>query len=65
MTSKILATEKSRLSYTSNNPAYSQVLEENIWGKTLNRIVVDRLSPEQAADEAIARIEEIFDQWKN
>ncbi|MDJ0651290.1 MAG: ABC transporter substrate-binding protein [Xenococcaceae cyanobacterium MO_188.B19] len=65
MTTKILATEKSRLSYTSNNPAYSQVLEENIWGKTLNRIVVDRLSPEQAADEAIAKIKKIFNQWEN
>ena len=65
MTTKILSTGKTRLFYTYNNPAYSQVLEENIWGKTLNRIVVDRLSPEQAGDEAIARIKEIFNQWEN
>ncbi len=65
MTTKILSKGKTRLSYTYKNPAYSQVIEENIWGKTLNRIVVDRLSPEQATDEAIARIEEIFNEWEN
>lgn len=63
--SKILATGKTRLLYTSNNPAYSQVLEENIWGKSLNRIVIDGISPEQAADEAISRIQEIFTEWKS
>ncbi|MDJ0743788.1 MAG: ABC transporter substrate-binding protein [Xenococcaceae cyanobacterium MO_167.B27] len=62
---KILVKGETRLSYTSNNPAYSQVLEENLWGKILYRIVIDGISPEQAADEAIARIKEIFAEWKH
>ncbi|MEH2170128.1 MAG: hypothetical protein V7K41_26460 [Nostoc sp.] len=45
------------------NPAYSVVLEENIWGKALNRIIVDKISPEQATDEAIKQIKQIFAQW--
>lgn len=62
---KILTAGKTRLFYVADNPAYSQVLEENVWGKTLNRIIVDRLSPERAADEAIAKIEQIFQEWHN
>ncbi|ARV57839.1 ABC transporter substrate-binding protein [Nostocales cyanobacterium HT-58-2] len=46
------------------HPAYSTVLKENLWAKALNRIVVDGISPQQAADEAIARIQQIFDQWQ-
>ncbi len=61
---KILTKGKNRLSYIANNPAYSQVLEENIWGKTLHRIVIDRISPEEAADEAIVGIKKIFAEWK-
>lgn len=53
-----------RLSNTALNPAYSQVLQEGIWGQALNRIAVDKITPEQAADEAIARIEEIFKNWQ-
>ena len=33
-------------------------------GKALERIIVHGVSPEQAADEAIARIKEIFDEWQ-
>lgn len=62
---KILTGSKTRLFYVVDNPAYSQVLRENVWGKTLNRIIVDRLSPERAADEAIAKIEQIFKEWNN
>lgn len=56
--------KQTRLSHTSLNPAYSLVLKEGIWGKALNRITVDKISPEQAADEAIIRIKEIFADWK-
>ena len=45
------------------HPAYSEVHRENIWGQTMKRIVVDGLSPEAAADEAIEKIKEIFSQW--
>ncbi|WP_052055751.1 ABC transporter substrate-binding protein [Myxosarcina sp. GI1] len=61
---KILNQSPTRLFYVVDNPAYSQVLEENIWGKALNRIIIANISPQQAADEAIARIEQIFQEWK-
>lgn len=54
---------KTRLFYTFQNPAYSMVLKENVWGQALKRVLVDRSSSEQAADEAIARIKQIFAQW--
>ena len=54
---------QTRLFSVIDNPAYSQVLQENIWGQALTRIVVDRISPEQAADEAISRIKQIFTDW--
>lgn len=62
-TTKILTTSPTRLFYTEQNPAYSLVLKENIWGKALNKIVINGISPEQAADEAIAEIEQIFANW--
>jgi multiple sugar transport system substrate-binding protein len=54
---------QTRLFYTAQNPSYSEVLEENVWGKALNRIVVDGISPKQATDEAIQHIKQIFDHW--
>jgi multiple sugar transport system substrate-binding protein len=62
---QLLNTGLTRSFYNIQNPAYSVVLEENIWGKTLNRIVVDQVSPEQAADEAIAQIKQIFAEWES
>lgn len=61
---KTLIKGQTRLFYTAQNPAYSIVLEENIWGKALNRIVVDGISPAQATDEAIKQIKQIFAQWQ-
>ena len=60
---KILTTKPTQLSHINDNPAYSQILAENLWGKALVRVIVDRVSPEQAADQAIARIKEIFAEW--
>lgn len=48
----------------SFNPAYSQVLSDNIWGQVIRAIVADGISPEQAADRAIAQIEGIFSNWE-
>lgn len=56
--------QQTRLSYTATNPAYSLVLKEGIWGQALNSITVDRISSEQAADEAIAQIQAIFENWE-
>ena len=60
---KILRGKHTRLSYIVDNPAYSQVLAENIWGKALTKVTANKIDPEQAADEAIARIKAIFAQW--
>lgn len=51
--------------YQALNPAYSQVLAENVWGHALERVVVDDRSVAEAVDEAIARIKEIFAEWEN
>lgn len=49
----------------SLNPAYGVVLEENVWGAVLQAIVEENLSPEAAADRAIAQIEQIFANWSS
>ncbi|MEM8829575.1 MAG: ABC transporter substrate-binding protein [Cyanobacteria bacterium P01_G01_bin.19] len=61
---KTLTQSEIRSIYPGNSPAYSVVLKENIWGQSLENIVLKNVSPEQAADKAIARIKEIFAQWK-
>ena len=53
-----------RPGYEVFNPAYSEVLAQNIWSKAILSIIKDGVSPEQAADQTIAKIEEIFTQWK-
>ena len=61
---KTFAEGRTRLFYTFQNPAYSMVLKENVWGKALKRVLVDGSSSEQATDEAIERIEQIFAEWQ-
>jgi multiple sugar transport system substrate-binding protein len=39
---------------------YALVSSENVWGKALHRVVTQDISPQQAVDEAIARIKEIL-----
>jgi multiple sugar transport system substrate-binding protein len=46
--------------YTDWNWRYDVVFTENVWGKAINRIVTEGISPEQAVDEAIARIKQIL-----
>ena len=62
--SKTLTESQIRPIYPANSPAYSIVLKENIWGQSLENIVLNKLTPEQAADEAITRIKQIFAEWK-
>ncbi|WP_193199103.1 hypothetical protein [Nostoc sp. MG11] len=50
--------------YIVQNPVYSLVLKDNIWGKALHRRVVSSVSPEQAADETIEQSKQIFDEWQ-
>jgi multiple sugar transport system substrate-binding protein len=54
---------QTRLFYTAQNPAYSIVVDQKIWGKALHKVVVDGISPEKAADEAIEQIKQIFNTW--
>ena len=62
---KVLTSDRTRLFYTVEHPAYSQVLAENVWGKALNQVTAAGLNPEPVADRAIARIQEIFVEWDN
>jgi multiple sugar transport system substrate-binding protein len=41
---------------------YDLALREEPWAKAVNRIVTDGISPEQAVDEAIARIKQILNE---
>lgn len=59
-----LLKQPTRPSYEAISPAYSVVLERNIWSKAILSIVKERVSPEQAADKAIAQIVDIFANWK-
>jgi multiple sugar transport system substrate-binding protein len=53
-----------RLFSHSINPAYAQVQAESVWGQAIQRIIAEGQSPEAAVDEAIDRIEAIFDEWQ-
>jgi len=46
-------------------PPYSQIFAENVWGKAIEQVIVDGLSPEVATNAAIAEIQTIFAEWKN
>jgi multiple sugar transport system substrate-binding protein len=39
---------------------YGRVWQEYVWGNAVHRVAADGISPEQAVDEAIARIKEIL-----
>jgi multiple sugar transport system substrate-binding protein len=41
---------------------HDQVLTENVWSKAVHRVAAEGISPEQAVDEAIARIKEILNE---
>ncbi len=49
--------------YQALNPAYTSVQPERVWSKAIQRIILEGWSAEEAADEALAQIEEIFTQW--
>ena len=44
----------------SGDLGHDKVFQERVWGKAINRVAADGISPEQAVDEAIARIKEIL-----
>lgn len=61
---KMLTASPTRPHYFSDNPAYMEVLEKNVWGEALYSILAEGISPEVAADKAIAQINQIFSQWR-
>jgi multiple sugar transport system substrate-binding protein len=44
----------------SGNWRHDLVEQEKIWPKAIHRVAADGISPEQAVDEAIARVKEIL-----
>jgi multiple sugar transport system substrate-binding protein len=46
--------------YASGNWRLDRVWQEHTWDKVIHRVAVDGLTPEQAVDEAIARIKQIL-----
>jgi multiple sugar transport system substrate-binding protein len=44
----------------SGNPRHMLVEQENVWAKAVHRVAAEGVSPEQAVDEAIARIKQIL-----
>ncbi|MDY6939102.1 MAG: ABC transporter substrate-binding protein [Cyanobacteriota bacterium] len=61
---KMLSDGLTRPFYHTQNPAYSQVLSEHLWGNALERILLEGVSPETATDEAIDRMKQIFEEWE-
>jgi multiple sugar transport system substrate-binding protein len=49
-------------SYTaaSGDLRHDRIMNERIWAKAVHRIATDGISPEQAVDEAIARVKQIL-----
>ena len=44
----------------SGDPRHLLVKREHVWAKAVHRVAADGISPEQAVDEAIARIKQIL-----
>jgi multiple sugar transport system substrate-binding protein len=44
----------------SGDLGHNQVYNEGVWAKAIHRVVTEGISPEQAVDEAIARIKQIL-----
>jgi multiple sugar transport system substrate-binding protein len=45
---------------TSGDLGHDQIYNERVWANAIHRVAADGISPEQAVDEAIARIKEIL-----
>lgn len=56
--------QSSPIPYEILHPAYSQILGQQIWGRTILKILKEGASAENAADWAIAQIETIWQNWE-
>lgn len=64
ITSKVLLQAETRPFYSAYHPAYSVVIEQEVWTRAIHQILVEKVSVEQAAEEAIDKVKQIFDQWQ-
>lgn len=64
VTSKVLLRGETRPFYSAYHPAYSVVIKEEVWTRAIHRILVENIAVEQAADEAIDKVKQIFSQWQ-
>jgi multiple sugar transport system substrate-binding protein len=57
-----VASRPTHYSYTavSGNLRYDLIVQEGVWAKAVHRVAADGISPEQAVDEAMARIKQIL-----
>lgn len=55
---------KTRPFQTALNPAYGEVLAQNVWGNALGSIIVGGASGAQAAKQAASQIEQIFERFE-
>jgi multiple sugar transport system substrate-binding protein len=46
------------------HPAFSQVYDENVWGKAMARVAIEKWAADKAADEGIQRVKAIFTNYK-
>lgn len=56
--------ENTRPAYQVLNPAYGEVAAQNVWGQAMRDIALGTVSVEQGANQAIADITRIFDEWQ-
>lgn len=56
--------QPSPVPYEILHPAYSQILGQQIWGKTVLKVLEDSASPERATDWAIGQIQSIWTEWE-
>lgn len=53
----------SLIPYEVTHAAFSQVQNQQLWAKTVLKILQDKASPQESADWAIAQIKNIWKQW--
>jgi multiple sugar transport system substrate-binding protein len=61
-----IASRPTQYEYTlvSGDWRYNLVWQEQVWAKAIHRVAADGISPEQAVDEAIARIKQILSECR-
>jgi len=52
-----------RQPYMVENEAYSEVINQRVWSEAIEDVALGKLSSELAADQAVERVMDIFDQW--